>query len=52
MDGGQKGMGQLGSRVKSQGAEAREWVGCDVTSHKAEGTPIVKWKVVMSYLLS
>lgn len=27
-------------------------MGCEVMSHKAKGTPIVKWKIVTSYLFS
>lgn len=50
--GGQKGVGELGSWVKSQGVEAREQMGCDVTPHKAKGTPILKWKIATSYFLS
>lgn len=42
----------LYSRVKSLGLGAREWMGCEVMSHKAKGTPVVKWKIVTSYLLS
>lgn len=49
---GAKGMGKLGSRVKSQGIGAREWMGRDVTSHKAKGTHIMKWNMVMCYFLS
>lgn len=50
--GGQKGVGELGSWVKSQGVGAREQMGCDVTPHKAKGTPILKWKTATSYFLS
>ena len=50
--GGAKGMGKLGSRVKSQGMGAIEWMGCDVTSHKVKGTHIMKWNIVMCYFLS
>lgn len=49
---GAKDMGKLGSRAKSQGIGAREWMGRDVTSHKAKGTHIMKWNIVMCYLLS
>ncbi|XP_010840356.1 PREDICTED: synaptophysin-like, partial [Bison bison bison] len=34
-------------KVLQWGIGAREWMGCDVTSHKVKGTHIMKWNIAM-----